>query len=199
MSVALPETELPARISFERPMSDEALLRFCAENPLARVEREPNGDIKVMSPTGNEGVGFETDILVELANWAAQDGRGRAYNSNAGWKLRDGSMRAADAHWISWGRLNAVPKRERKGFPQVCPEFVIEVRSETDTLKTLQEKMLEWLANGAELGWLVDPQRKVVEVYRAGQEKPDFLEGVTSVYGEGPVRGFVLELGKVWG
>ncbi len=179
-------------------MTDEALLEFCAANSLLRVEREPNGDIKVMSPTGNEGVGFETDILVELANWAAQDGRGRAYNSNAGWKLPNGSMRAADAHWISWGRLNAVPACERKGFPRVCPEFVIEVRSETDALKPLQEKMHEWLASGAELAWLVDPSRKTVEIYRPGQAMEE-QAGHSAVYGEGPVAGFVLELGKVWG
>jgi Uma2 family endonuclease len=198
MSIALPETELPVRMSFERPMTDEALLRFCAANPLARVEREPNGDIRVMSPTGHEGAGLETDILVELANWAARDGRGRAYNSNAGWKLRDGSMRAADAHWISWGRLKSMPDAERKGFPRMCPEFVIEVRSETDALKPLQEKMREWLANGAELAWLVDPSRKTVEVYRPGREV-EVLEGGSAVEGEGPVAGFVLELGKVWG
>ncbi len=179
-------------------MTDEALLRFCAANPLARVEREPNGDIKVMSPTGNEGVGFETDILVELANWAAQDGRGRAYNSNAGWKLRDGSMRAADAHWISWERLSSVSDVERKGFPRMCPEFVVEVRSETDALKPLQEKMSEWIGNGAELAWLVDPSRKAVEIYRPGREA-EVLEGGSVVEGEGPVAGFVLELGKVWG
>jgi Uma2 family endonuclease len=198
MSVALPETELPVRISFERPMTDEDLLQFCAENSLLRVEREPNGDIKVMSPTGNEGVGFETDILVELANWAAQDGRGRAYNSNAGWKLRDGSMRAADAHWISWERLNSMTDAERKGFPRVCPEFVIEVRSETDALKALQDKMQMWLANGAELAWLVDPLRKSVEIYRPGQAMEEQV-GHSAVYGEGPVGGFLLELGKVWG
>ncbi len=179
-------------------MTDEDLLQFCAENSLLRVEREPNGDIKVMSPTGNEGVGFETDILVELANWAAQDGRGRAYNSNAGWKLRDGSMRAADAHWISWERLNSMTDAERKGFPRVCPEFVIEVRSETDALKALQDKMQMWLANGAELAWLVDPLRKSVEIYRPGQAMEEQV-GHSAVYGEGPVGGFLLELGKVWG
>ncbi len=179
-------------------MTDEALLEFCAANSLARVEREPNGDIKIMSPTGNEGVGFETDILVELANWAAQDGRGRAYNSNAGWKLRDGSMRAADAHWISWERLNSMTDAERKGFPRMCPEFVIEVRSETDVLKALQDKMQMWLANGAQLAWLVDPSRKTVEIYRPGQAMEEQV-GHSAVYGEGPVGGFLLELGKVWG
>ncbi len=198
MSIAIPETELPVRMSFERPMTDEALLRFCAANPLARVEREPNGDIKVMSPTGNEGAGFDTDITVEMAIWARQDGRGRVYNSNAGWKLRDGSMRSADAHWISWERLKAMSQAERKGFPSMCPEFVIELRSETDALKPLQEKMGMWLANGAELGWLVDPRRKVVEIYRPGCE-PEVLEGGSAVEGEGPVAGFVLELGKIWG
>jgi Uma2 family endonuclease len=198
MSIALPEMEMPVRLSFERPMTDEALLRFCAENKTLRVEREANGDLILMSPTGNEGAGFDTDVTVELAVWARQDGRGRVYNSNAGWNLPDGSMRAADAHWISWARLNSLTSAERKGFPHLCPEFVIEVRSESDGLKPLREKMQMWLANGAELGWLIDPSRKVVEVYRPGKPVEE-QEGHSAVYGEGPVAGFVLELGRIWG
>jgi Uma2 family endonuclease len=179
-------------------MTDEALLRFCAENEPLQVEREPNGDLILMSPTGTEGSGFDTDITLELGLWARQDGRGRAFSSNAGWSLPDGSMRAADAHWISWARLYSVTDAERKGFAPLCPEFVIELRSESDRLMPLQEKMRMWLANGAELAWLVDPSRKVVEIYRPGREA-EVLEGGSTVEGEGPVAGFVLELGRIWG
>jgi Uma2 family endonuclease len=98
MNVTVPATEQSVRMSFERPMTDEALLRFCAANEPLQVEREPNGDLILMSPTGTEGSGFDTDITLELGLWARQDGRGRAFSSNAGWSLPDGSMRAADAH-----------------------------------------------------------------------------------------------------
>jgi Uma2 family endonuclease len=179
-------------------MTDEELLRFCAENDPYRVERDSNGELILMSPAGLDGGGVEGDVFGDLLIWARQDGRGKAYGSNAGVTLADGSMRAADACWISWPRLNELDAGERKRFARVCPEFVIEVRSESDRLKPLQEKMEMWIANGAELAWLVDPQRKVVEIYRPGRE-PEVLEGGSMVEGEGPVAGFVLELGRIWG
>jgi Uma2 family endonuclease len=198
MNLALPEIEQPVRLRFDRPMTDEELLRFCAENDPLRIERDANGEVIVMSPTGTEGGGTELDVGTELAIWARQDGRGKAYGPTAGVTLPDGSMRAADASWISWARINALSPERRKGFLPLCPEFVIEVRSDGDRLPPLQEKMREWLANGAELGWLIDPLRKTVEVYRPGSKHADVLEGVTAVYGEGPVGGFVLELARIW-
>jgi Uma2 family endonuclease len=197
MNLALAEIGLPIRIHPDRLMTDEELLHFCAQNEPMRIERDTNGELIIMSPTGNEGAAFDTDVTLDLGIWARQDGRGRVYNSNAGWNLPDGSMRAADAHWISWERLNSVADTQRKGFPSLCPEFVIEVRSESDRLEPLREKMTMWLANGAELAWLIDPSRKTVEIYRPGRE-PEVLEGGSAVEGEGPVAGFVLELGRIW-
>jgi len=107
-------------------------------------------------------------------------------------------VRAADAAWVSWERLNSRSDAQRKGFSPVCPEFVIEVRSDKDHLKPLQEKMEMWIANGAELGWLIDPERKLVEVYRAG-ESPEIHQNPTSVQGGGPVRGFELVMSRIWG
>jgi len=88
MNLALPEIEQPVRLRFDRPMTDEELMRFCAENELLRVERDANGELIIMSPTGSEGSGVETDVVVELSIWARQDGRGRAFNSNAGYAAR---------------------------------------------------------------------------------------------------------------
>jgi Uma2 family endonuclease len=198
MNVALPEIDQPVRLRFDRPMTDEELMRFCAANEMVRVERDANGEIIVMSPSGSEGGGIETDVAVELAIWARKDGRGKVFGSNAGFRLPDGSVRAADAHWVSWPRWNALSEAERKGFAPLCPEFVIEVRSENDRLAALQDKMQMWIANGAEVAWLVDPSRKAVEVYRPGREA-EVLEGGSAVEGDGPVAGFVLELGRVWG
>jgi Uma2 family endonuclease len=198
MQFALANLELPARIRLERPMTDEELMRFCAANEMVRVERDANGELIVMSPSGSEGGGIETDVAVELAIWARKDGRGKVFGSNAGFRLPDGSVRAADAHWVSWPQWNALSEAERKRYAPLCPEFVIEVRSESDRLAELQDKMRMWIANGADVAWLVDPSRKVVEVYRPGREA-EVLEGGSAVEGDGPVAGFVLELGRVWG
>jgi len=198
VNLALPEIDQPIRLRFDRPMTDEELLRFCARNDMARIERDANGELIVMSPTGMEGGGVEGDVFGELRNWALEDRRGKAYGPNAGFTLPDSSMRAADASWVSWPRIHALTPEQREGFAPICPEFVIEVRSASDRLEPLQDKMWMWLANGAELAWLVDPSRKTVEVYRPGAKSADVLEGVTAVYGEGSVGGFVLELSKIW-
>jgi Uma2 family endonuclease len=198
MNLALPEIDQPIRLRFDRPLTDEELMRFCAENDPLRVERDANGELIVMSPSGSEGGGIETDVATELNIWARKDGRGKVFGSNAGFTLPDGSVRAADAHWVSWPRWNALSDAERKRFAPICPEFVIEVRSESDRLVELQDKMRMWLVNGAEVAWLIDPSRKAVEVYRPGREA-EVLEGGSAVEGDGPVAGFVLELGRVWG
>jgi Uma2 family endonuclease len=198
MNLALSETELPVRLRFERPMTDDELMRFCAENELLRVERDANGELIVMSPTGTEGGNAELDVATELNLWARQDRRGKALGPNSGVTLPDGSVRAADAAWVSWERWNALTHDQQKRFAPICPHFVIELRSESDSLPQLQEKMRLWLANGAELAWLIDPSRKVVEIYRPGKAV-EVQEGHTAVYGEDPVGGFVLELARIWG
>ena len=198
MQFAVSNLELPVRIRLERPMTDEGLMRFCAENELLRVERDANGELIVMSPSGSEGGGVETDVATELNIWARGDGRGKVFGSNAGFTLPDGSVRAADAHWVSWQKWNALTDADRKRFAPICPEFVIEVRSESDRLMELQAKMQMWIANGAEVAWLIDLSRKAVEVYRPGREV-EVVEGGSVVEGDGPIAGFVLELGRVWG
>jgi Uma2 family endonuclease len=198
MNLMLPQIDQPVRLRFVTPMSDEELLRFCAENEMARIERDSNGELIIMSPTGTDGGGTELDVGSELREWARQDGRGRAYGPNSGFILPDGSLRAADASWVTWSRMNALTPKQRKGFAHICPEFVIEVRSEGDSLPEAQQKMHMWIANGAELAWLLDPSRKTVEIYRPGQAMEE-QAGHSAAYGEGPVGGFVLELGRIWG
>lgn len=178
-------------------MTDEELLRFCADNEPMRVERDSNGELIVMSPTGTGGGSIETDVAIELGIWARADGRGRVLGSNTGITLPDNSVRAADAAWVSWTRWNTANPQGHKGFVRLCPEFVVEVRSDSDRLLTLQEKMNLWIANGVDLAWLIDPERKVVEVYRLGEE-PEIHQNPTSVQGSGPVRGFELVMSRVW-
>jgi len=197
MNLALNQFELPIRISQDRPITDEELMRLSAENEMLRLERDANGELIVMSATWTEGAGRESDVGTELAIWARADGRGRYYGSNAGFTLPDTSVRAADAHWVSWARWNALTPEQRRGFARICPEFVIEVRSETDRLRPLQKKMEMWIANGAEAGWLIDPIEKAVTIYRPG-EQPEHLAHPTSVQGTGPIAGFELVMSRIW-
>jgi Uma2 family endonuclease len=198
MNVALPEIDQPVRLRFERPMTDEELMRFCAANEMVRVERDANGELILMSPSGS-GTGHKnSDLIYQLTGWARETNSGVTFDSNAGFTLPDGSMRSPDAAWIAWPRWNALSKEEQDGFAPICPEFVIELRSPSDGLAELQAKMRLWVSNGAMVAWLVDPLRKTVEIYRAGREA-EVLVGGSAVEGDGPVAGFVLELGRVWG
>ncbi len=198
MTFSLIDLPLPVRLRTEKPLTDEELLNFSSGNDPLRVEREANGELIVMSPTGTEGGSMETDIASELWVWAREDGRGRALGSNTGFRLSDSSVRAADAAWISWPRWNSLPPVEREGFAQICPEFIIELRSKTDRLPDVQAKMQMWIANGVELAWLIDPERKVIEIYRPG-EATEIHQNPTSIQGTGPIRGFELVLQRIWG
>jgi Uma2 family endonuclease len=198
MNLVLAQLELPIRIRTGRLLTDEELSRFCSDNEPLQVERDANGELIVMSPTFSEGGGVEGVVGGELFVWARADGRGRYFGSNAGFTLPDTSVRAADAAWISLLKWDALAPELRKGCARICPEFVIEVRSAPDRLTPLREKMKSWIANGAELAWLIDPERKVLEVYRPG-ESPEIYEDPSSVQGTGQVRGFELVLARVWG
>jgi Uma2 family endonuclease len=178
-------------------MNDDELLKFCAANELLQIERDSNGELIVMSPNNAEGSSFEVEVLTELSNWARADGRGKVFGSTAGFTLPDNSMRAPDASWISLKRWNALTGEQRRSFAPICPEFVIEIRSKSDRLKTLRAKMEMWIANGAELAWMIDPERKAIEVYCPG-EQPEIHDNPSSVQGSGPVRGFELVMANLW-
>ena len=196
MSIALAGIDPPLRICWPEPMSLAEFWRVALENPDLRIEREPNGDVTLMSPAHGAASFYSSYVFGKLFIWADQEGTGFALDSSAGCEFPDGSVRSPDASWISSSRWTPPPIRNDAPVP--CPDFVVEVRSGSDGLKPAQEKMQGWIANGAKLAWLVDPLRKAVEVYRPGRE-PEVLEGGSAVEGEGPVAGFVLELGKVWG
>jgi Uma2 family endonuclease len=197
MHLALRESELPVRLRFDRPMSDDELMRFCVANEALRVEREANGEILVRTPTGSEGGSMELEVGSELRQWARGDGRGKAFGPSSGFTLPDSSVRAADAAWVSWERWNALTRTQQRGYAPLCPEFVIELRSESDGLSELAAKMEMWIANGAQLAWLIDPERKVVAIYRPGQAV-EVLEQPEMVPGDGPVAGFELGMARIW-
>jgi Uma2 family endonuclease len=198
MNLTFGELELPVRLRPSEALTDEQLERFCSENDPLRIEREPNGELIIMSPTGSKGGRLDSEVGLELGFWARADGRGLYFGPSSGFKLPDTSVRAADAAWMSLGRWNGAIAEEQSNYARVCPEFVIEVRSKTDRLKPLQEKLQSWVANGAEVAWLIDPERRVVEIYHPG-ESPAVLFDPTSVQGDGPVRGFELVMRRIWG
>jgi len=197
MEFALSSLALPLRLRPELPMSDGELLRFSRENRPLRMEREPNGEILIITPAGFRTSKMNQRIVRFLAEWAEADGRGEPTGSDGGYNLPDGSVRAPDAGWLSFAKVAGMTDAQQDGFPPVCPEFVIELRSPSDRLLALREKMVMWLANGAEIAWLIDPLRRAVEVYRAG-EAPEIHENPTRVLGTGCVSGFCLVMERVW-
>jgi Uma2 family endonuclease len=198
MNLALDQTGLPIRIRTDHCLTDEELARFCAENEPLHVERDVNGELVVMSPTWTELGEVESRASGFLFIWTLADGRGKYYGSSSGFTLPDTSMRSADAAWLSLERWGALSEKQRGGYARVCPEFIIEVRSATDRLPDLRAKMTSWIENGAELGWFIDPLRRVVEIYRPG-EAAEMHENPSSVQGTGCISGFCLVMERVWG
>jgi Uma2 family endonuclease len=195
MSLVLEAVKPPFRILPDEPISVEEFWRLSAENRDLRMERWPNGDITIMTPTKRNTGSRSFYIALSLGKWAEADGRGECFDSSTGFELPDGSVLSPDCCWVALERLNAAEK-DGVELP-LCPDFVFELRSVSDRLPPLHEKMNAWIANGAELAWLIDPARKAVEIYRPGKAV-EVQEGHTAVYGEGPVGGFVLELARIW-
>ena len=197
MGLFLRSNAFPLVLRTPNRLSDDQLLEFCAANDLFRIERNPAGELIVMTPAGGKTSNSESYLSRELDIWTEQDARGIAFNANGGFSLPDGSVRAADAAWLSLQKWNSLSSEQQSKFIPFCPEFVIELRSPSDSLTELEQKMSDWMANGAQLAWLIDPLRKLAVIYRPGQEpatltRPEFL------HGEGPVEGFVLKMQRLW-
>lgn len=191
-------TGLPAPVILRLPVpfSDEELMAFSRQNKPFRIERNAHGELEIMSPVGFEGGQRELFVMRALGNWAEEQG-GVCSSSSAGFALPDGSVRSPDACWVSDERYKALAPMERRGYPPVCPNFVIEILSESDRRSELQRKMQLWMDSGAELGWLIDPFAETVSVYRRGVAV-ETLVAPASVVADGPVAGFVLETNRLW-
>ncbi|MBY0372901.1 MAG: Uma2 family endonuclease [Bryobacteraceae bacterium] len=178
-------------------MTDQEFLEFCAEHEDLRIESSEAGELVIMPPVGSESAFRNSRISSQLDRWAERSKKGVAFDSSALFALPNGSRRSPDACWISKERLATVPKNARALVWRVCPEFVIELRSATDSAAQLDLKMEMWIANGTQLGWLIDPAKKAVAIYRPG-ERVQVLKNADQVKGEGPVAGFTLKLKDVW-
>jgi Uma2 family endonuclease len=179
------------------PLTDEEFVTFCEQYPDMQVESTSEGEIEIMPPNYSRAGRRGGWIVHRLYAWAEADGRGECYDSQAGFVLPNGARRAPDASWIRKDRIAALPEPQQDTFYRLCPDFVIELRSPTDRMRRVQAKMEEYIANGAELGWLIDPETRTVWIYRVGRE-PEAVQQAERIEGEGPVAGFVLDLARVW-
>lgn len=178
-------------------MSDEEFYDFCQDNPEWRLERSAEGEVLVMPPAGWETANQNALLTAFLTSWAVQDGTGMPSDSSAGFILPNGAIRSPDAAWVKRTRLATLTPEQKKKFLPLCPDFVVELRSPSDHLETLQDKMQEYLDNGAQLGWLVDPLNRRVSIYRPGVEV-ESLDNPATISGEPELPGFVLDLEKIW-
>ena len=178
-------------------LTDEQFFRLCQDNRDLRFELTAQEELIIMPPTGSETGWRSARITVRLGVWAESDGSGLVFDSSTGFTLPDGSKRSPDAAWIRLERWEALTATERQRFAPICPDFVLELRSPTDDLATAQAKMLEYLANGARLGWLLDPQAERVYMFRPGQPA-EVLENPETVSGDPVLPGFVLNLRDIW-
>ena len=199
MRVELPDIETSATFEMRggRPLDDLEFFDFCAKNPELRIERQANGEIVIMPPAGFETGYRNNEVCRQLGNWAREDGRGVALDSNTEYLLPSNAARSPDASWVLRTRLAGFSKEQKKRFLPLCPDFVVELVSPSDRLDKVKAKMREWIENGSALGWLIDADRRTVHVYRPGQE-PEERVGVSHIVGSGPVDGFRLELDDIW-
>ena len=200
MSKTLTFVELPPLILRLAPvidMSDAQFFALCQLNRDLRLERTRQGDLVIMPPTGGETGRMNFALTGLFGRWVHADGTGVGFDSSTGFKLPNGATRSPDLAWVKRSRWEALTLQQREQFPPLCPDFVMELRSPSDALEYVQNKMREYHDNGAQLGWLIDPVDKKVYIYRP-QTPVECLDNPQTIAGDPVLPGFVLELGRIW-
>lgn len=174
-------------------LTDEEFLWFCLENKDLRIERNSNREIIFRPPVTTLSAYSSGAAFYQLSNWSLLDRGGITFDSSSGFTLPDGSVFSPDASWVSKEKWNKLSEEEKNQFAPLCPEFVIEVKSKSDSLNDLKEKMQNWIKNGVQLGWLIDPPMNRAFIYRPGKPVVD-ASGQPKLIGEGHVNGFVLDI-----
>ena len=200
-------TRFPLRLRYARvqmefesgpgKMTPEEFWDFCQDNRKLRAELTKEGDVIIMPPTGFRTGIKNSDINLQLGLWAKNNRMGKVTDSNAGFVLPNGATYAPDATWTDKKRLEKFSAEELEKFLPLCPDFVIELRSRSDSLKELQEKMQDYIDNGTSLGWLIDPKNKQIFIYRPDKEM-EVLRHPKTVSGEDVLVGFELDLSEIW-
>ena len=193
-------TTLPYRLALNiraLEMTEDQFLQLCSDNGDLRMELTANRELIIMPPNGLEGSSQELEVSSQVLIWAKQDGTGRAFGSNAGYTLPNGAVRAPAASWMPLSRWESLSRDDQTKFGHTFPDFAIELRSPSDSLSDVQDKMTEYLENGVLLGFLLDPRQRRVYVYRPGQDV-EVLEEPETVSGDPVLPGFVLDLTAIW-
>ena len=185
--------QIPQSLKF----TDDKFVEMVAANKDLRLELSSQGELSIMSPTGGETGDRNQELGGQVWFWNRQNGLGKAFDSSTGFKLPNGATRSPDVSWIKMERWNALTPEQRKRFLPLCPDFVIELVSESDDLADTQAKMREYIANSLRLGWLINPKNKQVEIYRQNQEI-EILQSPANLSGEDLLPGFILDLQPIF-
>ncbi len=191
-----PTNLLPLDISTLK-LTEEQFYQLCIANPESLLELTAEGVLIVMAPVGGESGNREMELAADLTIWNRQTRLGKVFSSSTIFKLPLGGKRSPDAAWVELSRWNELDRENRQKFPPLAPDFVIELRSPTDELSALQEKMIEYRNNGVRLGFLINPQDRQAEIYRLDQEV-EILQAPGTLSGENVLPGFVLDLSWIW-
>jgi Uma2 family endonuclease len=178
-------------------VSDEEFAELCRLNPELQIERTSEGELVIVAPTGGKTGRRNAKLAVAFGLWAESNGTGQSFDSSTLFSLPNGARRSPDLSWIRNERWEALSPEQQEQFPPLCPDFVIELRSKTDSLKSLTEKMEEYTANGAQLGWLIDPFERKVHIHRPGIAA-EILNDPETVSGDPLLKGFVLQVRALW-
>jgi Uma2 family endonuclease len=178
-------------------LTDEQFYQMCLANPDSRIELTAQGILVVMTPIGGESGHREADLIIDLGVWNRRTQLGKVFSSSTVFKLPLGSQRSPDAAWIELSRWQSLSLEQQQRFPPIAPDFVMELRSRTDNLRDLQDKMQEYMDNGVRLGFLLNPADRQAEIYRLDRE-PELLTAPDNLNGESVLPGFVLDLRNFW-
>ncbi|AKG23133.1 Uma2 family endonuclease [Calothrix sp. 336/3] len=190
-------TALTLNLNSVIKLTREQFYDLCAANPDLKLERNAQGELVIMPPTGGETGRSNVNLILQIASWNEQNQLGEVFDSSTGFTLPSGSDRSPDVSWVEKSRWQALTPEQREKFIPLCPDFVIEIMSPSDTLKKVQEKMDEYMQNGCQLGWLINRKKQEVEIYRSGQAV-EILTSPETISGEETLPGFVLNLQKIW-
>ncbi|WP_414618912.1 Uma2 family endonuclease [Calothrix sp. CCY 0018] len=186
-------TALTLQMPPELKFTDEEFEQIVQFNKELRLELTAEGKLIIMSPTGGETGNRNFDLIGQIWFWSRRNKLGKAFDSSTGFKLPNGATRSPDASWIKMERWDALTPQQRKKYLPLCPDFAVELVSESDDVEDTRKKMQEYIENGLRLGWLINPKDKQVEIYRAGKEV-EVLNSPTSLSGEDVLEGFILDL-----
>jgi Uma2 family endonuclease len=196
MQIQLEVPHLPTRLVLESSLTDEEFERLAMTNDFMQLERTRQGEIVLNAPAGGYTSHGNSEIINQLHTWWKKHRRGRVFDSIGGFFLRDGSSYSPDAAYITAEQFATLTRKDMARFPRLCSAFVIELLSNTDRRKTAEAKMQDWIANGAELAWLIDPYKKSVTIYEPGKQPRTTRAKLVS--GTGPIAGFAFNTADVW-